>query len=97
MEYGKISRRGDGNQSLGKAGDKDVLLLISGGVDSTVVAALLLKALPPEKVYLMYIDTGLMRKNETEEVRETCLLSALEDITIADASYKFSGSPLQGG
>ena len=44
------------------AGDKPVLLLISGGVDSTVVAAMLLHALPPEQVFLMYIDTGLMRK-----------------------------------
>jgi GMP synthase (glutamine-hydrolysing) len=45
-----------------------VLLLISGGVDSAVVAALLLKALDPAQVRLMYIDTGLMRKGESEEV-----------------------------
>ena len=51
-----------------KAGNKTVLLLISGGVDSSVVAALLLKSLQPEAVHLMYVDTGLMRKNETEEV-----------------------------
>jgi GMP synthase (glutamine-hydrolysing) len=51
-----------------KAGSKTVLLLISGGVDSSVAAALLLKSLPAEAVHLMYIDTGLMRKNETEEV-----------------------------
>jgi GMP synthase (glutamine-hydrolysing) len=47
---------------------KKVLLLISGGVDSTVVAALLLKALTHDQVYLMYIDTGLMRKGESAEV-----------------------------
>ncbi|MDR1930840.1 MAG: glutamine-hydrolyzing GMP synthase [Treponema sp.] len=46
-----------------------VLLLISGGVDSTVAAALLLKTLDPHQVYLMYMDTGLMRKDETREVR----------------------------
>jgi GMP synthase (glutamine-hydrolysing) len=51
-----------------KAGSKTVLLLISGGVDSSVAAALLLKSLPAEAIHLMYIDTGLMRKNETEEV-----------------------------
>ena len=51
-----------------KAGNKTVLLLISGGVDSSVTAALLLKSLPAESVHLMYVDTGLMRKNETEEV-----------------------------
>lgn len=49
-------------------GQKKVLLLISGGVDSTVVGALLLRALEPQNVHLMYIDTGLMRKNETQEV-----------------------------
>ena len=51
-----------------QAKDKDVLLLISGGVDSAVVAALLLKSLNPEKVHLMYINTGLMRKNESTEI-----------------------------
>jgi GMP synthase (glutamine-hydrolysing) len=55
-----------------KAGSKTVLLLISGGVDSSVTAALLLQSLQPEAVHLMYVDTGLMRKNETEEV-ETAL------------------------
>nr|MQY77399.1 glutamine-hydrolyzing GMP synthase [Spirochaeta sp.] len=44
-----------------RVGGNKVLLLISGGVDSTVAAALLLKALPAEQVHLMYIDTGLMR------------------------------------
>ena len=58
------------SQSIKKqAGDNPVLLLISGGVDSTVTAAILLKALKPEQVHLMYMDTGLMRKNETEFVR----------------------------
>ncbi len=51
-----------------KVGTEKVLLLISGGVDSTVVAALLLQALDHEQVHLMYVDTGLMRKNETEEI-----------------------------
>ncbi|GMO37245.1 MAG: glutamine-hydrolyzing GMP synthase [Termitinemataceae bacterium] len=48
--------------------DNEVLLLISGGVDSTVAGAMLLKALDPKNVHLMYMDTGLMRKNETEIV-----------------------------
>jgi len=52
-----------------RAGDNSVLLLISGGVDSTVAGAALLKALKSEQVHLMYIDTGLMRKNETADVR----------------------------
>ncbi|MDR2766894.1 MAG: glutamine-hydrolyzing GMP synthase [Treponema sp.] len=46
-----------------------VLLLISGGVDSSVAAALLLKTLGADQVHLMYMDTGLMRKDETAQVR----------------------------
>ncbi|MGL4366697.1 MAG: glutamine-hydrolyzing GMP synthase [Brevinemataceae bacterium] len=57
-------------------GDNPVLILVSGGVDSTVAAALLLKSLDPSNVHLMYIDTGLMRKNETEEIKH--ILSQLQ-------------------
>jgi len=58
------------NQNLKeRAADNPVLLLISGGVDSTVAGAALLKALKPEQVHLMYFDTGLMRKNETAAVK----------------------------
>ena len=52
-----------------QVGDKSVLLLISGGVDSTVAGALLLKIFKSEQVHLMYMDTGLMRKNETAVVK----------------------------
>ncbi|MDR1178014.1 MAG: glutamine-hydrolyzing GMP synthase [Spirochaetaceae bacterium] len=52
-----------------RVGESPVLLLISGGVDSTVAGALLLKTLDPDKVHLMYMDTGLMRKNETGTVK----------------------------
>jgi GMP synthase (glutamine-hydrolysing) len=52
-----------------KVGDSPVLLLISGGVDSTVAGALLLKTLNPDLVHLMYMDTGLMRKDETKTVK----------------------------
>jgi GMP synthase (glutamine-hydrolysing) len=51
-----------------RVGDNPVLLLISGGVDSTVAAALLLKTLNSGRVHLMYMDTGLMRKDETRIV-----------------------------
>jgi GMP synthase (glutamine-hydrolysing) len=52
-----------------RVGTSPVLLLISGGVDSTVAGALLLKTLDPDKVHLMYMDTGLMRKDETKTVK----------------------------
>jgi len=50
-------------------GKNPVLLLASGGVDSTVTAALLLRALDPIQVHLLYVDTGLMRKDETKNVK----------------------------
>jgi GMP synthase (glutamine-hydrolysing) len=56
-----------------RVGGNPALLLISGGVDSTVAGALLLKTLDPRQVHLMYMDTGLMRKDETKNVK-----SALE-------------------
>ena len=43
-------------------------MLLSGGVDSTVCAALLQKALPTEQIHAVHIDNGFMRKNESQEV-----------------------------
>lgn len=70
-------------------GTEDVLLLISGGVDSTVVAALLLKALPSERVHLMYVNTGLMRKNESEEVAGALKKLGAENLHLIDAEQRF--------
>jgi GMP synthase (glutamine-hydrolysing) len=52
-----------------RIGTNQALLLISGGVDSTVAGALLLKTLRTDQVHLMYMDTGLMRKDETKTVQ----------------------------
>ena len=70
-------------------GSREVILLISGGVDSTVLAALLLKALKPSDVYLLYVDTGFMRSGETNEVRETLKSLGARNIQIVDASALF--------
>ncbi len=72
-----------------RVGERKVLLLVSGGVDSTVVAALLLKALDPRQVHLMYIDTGLMRKDETDEVRRNLVALGAENLYIVDAENEF--------
>ena len=52
-----------------KVGDGKVLLALSGGVDSSVVAALLAKAVGPQ-LTCVFVDHGLLRKNEAEEVAE---------------------------
>jgi GMP synthase (glutamine-hydrolysing) len=51
------------------AGDRNVFFFVSGGVDSTVAYTLCLRALGAERVYGIYVDTGLMREGETEYVR----------------------------
>jgi len=48
-------------------GNKNVLLALSGGVDSSVCAALLAKAIP-EQVICIFVDHGLMRLNEGDEI-----------------------------
>ena len=50
-----------------QVGAGEVLLALSGGVDSSVCAALLAKAVPG-KLHCIFVDTGLMRKNEGNEV-----------------------------
>ena len=50
-----------------QVGDKKVLLALSGGVDSSVVAALLIKAIGKQLV-CVHVNHGLMRKNESEGV-----------------------------
>ncbi|MFL6415184.1 MAG: glutamine-hydrolyzing GMP synthase [Bryobacteraceae bacterium] len=57
------------------AGDRNVFFFVSGGVDSTVAYTLCLRALGPERVFGIYVDTGLMRKGETAFVE-----SAFEEL-----------------
>ncbi|CAB3404162.1 unnamed protein product [Caenorhabditis bovis] len=53
---------------LRTVGNKKVLVMVSGGVDSTVCAALLNKAIGPERVTAIHIDNGFMRYEESEAV-----------------------------
>jgi GMP synthase (glutamine-hydrolysing) len=48
--------------------DGSILCALSGGVDSTVVAALCTKAIGPERVHCVFVNNGLLRKNEFDEV-----------------------------
>jgi GMP synthase (glutamine-hydrolysing) len=70
-------------------GDRSVLCLVSGGVDSTVLASLLLRSLPPDRVYLLAVDTGLMRKDEIPEVRTALERLGARNLHIADAADTF--------
>ena len=76
-------------QLIRRIGTRKVVLLISGGVDSCVVAALLLKSIPGDQVHLMYIDTGLMRQGESDEVRESLAGLGARHVHIVDASERF--------
>ena len=79
--------------SLAKqAGTLPVLLLVSGGVDSVVTGALLLKALNPDQVHLMYMDTGLMRKNETSAVKDTLEKLKAKHLHVIHCEDEFLGA-----
>jgi GMP synthase (glutamine-hydrolysing) len=72
-----------------KVGDKKVFLLISGGVDSSVAYVLLAKALGPDRIYAMYVDTGFMRKGETEEIKEFLDEAGVQNLHVYDAKQEY--------
>jgi GMP synthase (glutamine-hydrolysing) len=79
-----------------QVGDGAVFLLASGGVDSTVAARLLANALGPERVHLLHIDNGLMRKDESRHVLDMLASLGLDrHLTFVDASEDFLDA-LQG-
>jgi GMP synthase (glutamine-hydrolysing) len=51
-----------------QVGDRSVFLLVSGGVDSTVAAKLFGLAIGPDRLHLLHVDNGLMRKGESRAV-----------------------------
>lgn len=46
-------------------------MLVSGGVDSTVCAALLHRALQPDQVIALHVDNGFMRQSESQKVEDS--------------------------
>ncbi len=71
-----------------QVGDKKVLCGVSGGVDSSVVAAMLNEALPKEQFIAVFVDQGLLRKDEAEQVQTMFKLLGIPLITI-DAKKEF--------
>ncbi|MEG0545851.1 MAG: glutamine-hydrolyzing GMP synthase [Oscillospiraceae bacterium] len=71
-----------------KVGDKKVLLALSGGVDSSVVAALLIKAIG-KQLTCVHVNHGLMRKGESESVVEVFKNQLGANLVYVDASQRF--------
>lgn len=69
-------------------GEHKVLVLVSGGVDSTVCAVLLRHALKEDQVIALHIDNGFMRKNETAKV-ERCLRDLGVRLHVVNACHQF--------
>ena len=71
-----------------QVGDKKVLLALSGGVDSSVVAALLIKAIGKQLV-CVHVNHGLMRKGESEQVVEVFKNQLDANLIYIDATDRF--------
>ena len=73
-----------------QVGNKKVLLALSGGVDSSVVAALLLKAIG-DQLYCVHVNHGLLRKGEPEQVIEVFQKQMKANLIYVDATDRFLG------
>ena len=73
-----------------QVGDKKVLLALSGGVDSSVVAAMLVKAIG-DQLTCVHVNHGLMRKNESESVVEVFRNQLKANLVYVDATDRFLG------
>jgi len=67
-------------------GDENAVIALSGGVDSSTAAALAYEAIG-DQLTPVYVDTGLMRKGETAQIRET--FSYMDSLRIVDAKDRF--------
>ena len=73
-----------------QVGERKVLLALSGGVDSSVVAALLIKAIGKQLV-CVHVNHGLMRKNESENVIKLFRDGLDANLIYVDATDRFLG------
>lgn len=69
--------------------DRQVFMLISGGVDSTVSYAILEKALGADRVYGLFVDTGFMRLQERQEVEKSLAQIGVNNLHVYDAKKEF--------
>ena len=74
------------------AGDRNVFFFVSGGVDSTVAYTLCLRALGADRVYGIYVDTGLMRDGETAYVSRLFEQLGATAFHVEEAEGEFLGA-----
>ncbi len=72
-----------------EAGDRKVILLVSGGVDSLVTLKLCVDALGPERVFGLHVDTGFMRLDESAEIAAHLHRLGYDNLKVVDASERF--------
>jgi GMP synthase (glutamine-hydrolysing) len=77
-----------------QVGSRNVFMLISGGVDSTVAYVLLVKALGQDRVYGLFVDTGFMRSGERLQVEEALKAEGIQ-LHVHEGAQEFY-SALQG-
>ncbi|MFH1225585.1 MAG: glutamine-hydrolyzing GMP synthase [Candidatus Diapherotrites archaeon] len=74
-----------------KVGKRNVFMLASGGVDSTVCLALLGRAIGAGRIFALHVDTGFMRKGESAEISRALEKLKIK-IKVLDAGKKFFGA-----
>ncbi len=74
-----------------QVGDKQAICLLSGGVDSSVVAAIMARALPSEQLHFIHLS-GMMRKNETPEIIAALAKAGITGVKVIDLDERYLNS-----